>query len=59
MNFTEKMIAKFGAKRWEEMKAEHEARKNQEMVVITGVDLINHSWANYVMTGNSKSKNPL
>lgn len=59
MTFSEKMIAKFGAKRWEEMQAEHEARKSQEMVVITGIDLLNHSIANYIMTGNSLSKDAL
>ena len=59
MTFSERMIAKFGAKRWEEMKAKHEEQKNQEMVVITGVDLLNHSVANYIMTGNSLSKNPI
>lgn len=59
MNFSEHMIKKFGAKRWEEMKAEVEARKNEPKVVITGIDLLNHSFANYVMTGNSLSKDPI
>ncbi|URC22248.1 hypothetical protein CHUUTOTORO_01630 [Serratia phage vB_SmaM-ChuuTotoro] len=59
MTFTERMINKFGAKRWEEMQAEHEAKKGQEMVTITGLDLLNHSVANYVMTGNSLSKDPI
>lgn len=59
MTFTERMISKFGAKRWEEMQTEHEAKKSQEMVTITGLDLLNHSVANYVMTGNSLSKDPI
>lgn len=59
MTFSEKMAAKFGAKRWEEIQAKHEEKKKQEMVVITGVDLLNHSVANYIMTGNSLSKNPI
>lgn len=59
MGFNEKMIAKFGAKRWEEMQARNEASKNQEMVTIKGTDLLNHSVANYIMTGNSLSKDPV
>ena len=50
------MVAKFGAKRWEEMKKEHEERKNEEMVVITGTDLLNHSVTNYIISGKSYKK---
>lgn len=56
MTFSERMILKFGAKRWEEMKKAHEENKNQEMVVIRGTDLLNHTVANYIMTGNSYKK---
>lgn len=56
MNFEQRMIAKFGAKRWEEMKKEHEEKKNEEMVVITGTDLLNHSVTDYIISGNSYKK---
>ncbi|AZV01516.1 hypothetical protein vBSflM004_127 [Shigella phage vB_SflM_004] len=38
------------------MKKEHEERKNEETVVITGVDLLNHSVTNYILSGNSYKK---
>lgn len=56
MNFEQRMIAKFGVKRWEEMKKEHEEKKTEEMVVITGTDLLNHSVTNYIISGNSYKK---
>lgn len=59
MGFNDRMIAKFGAKRWAEMLAEQEARKAEPKVVITGMDLLNHSWVNYVTTGNSLSKDAI
>ncbi|BBK09122.1 hypothetical protein [Klebsiella phage 05F01] len=59
MTFSEKMIAKFGAKRWEEMQKEREDRKSEPKVIITGIDLLNHSVTNYIMTGNSLSKDAI
>ncbi len=56
MNFEQRMITKFGAKRWEEMKKSMKKRKNEEMVVITGTDLLNHSVTNYIISGNSYKK---
>ncbi|WMI36756.1 hypothetical protein [Salmonella phage SUT_S820] len=56
MNFEQRMITKFGAKRWGEMKKEHEEKKNEEMVVITGTDLLNHSVTNYIISDNSYKK---
>lgn len=59
MTFSERMIAKYGQKRWEEMQAEQKAYENREMVTITGLDKLNHSVANYVMTGDSLSKDAI
>ena len=51
--FSDRMIAKYGAKRWAGMNAEVDAYQNREMVTITGADLLNHSVTALVMTGNS------
>ena len=51
--FSDRMIAKYGAKRWAGMNAEVNAYQNQEMVVIKGSDLLNHSVTALLMTGNS------
>lgn len=55
MTFSEKMIAKYGEARWEEMKAKAEASRNEPKVEITFRDMLNHSVAQYVMTGDSNS----
>lgn len=51
--FSEKMIAKYGEKRWAEMNAKVDAYQNREVVTITGADLLNHSVTALIMTGNS------
>lgn len=51
--FSEKMIAKYGEKRWADMNAKADAYQNRELVTITGADLLNHSVTALIMTGNS------
>ena len=53
MTFSEKMISKYGAARWEEMKKEANKHDKEDMVVIRGSDLLNHSVTALIMTGNS------
>ena len=50
-NFSSRMIKKYGEAKWAEMVSKSN-RKN-EVVIIKGSDLLNHSLASLIMTGTS------